>query len=81
VTTLDLEISSNGDRAASPGYCALIFFCAFERQNERSLATHPAVSMLKSGRTAKILASGPAAESFASASVRVFAGFPGKLHT
>ena len=49
------------------------FFCAFELQNEGSLATHSGAGMLKSGRTAKILASGPAADSFTSASVRVFA--------
>jgi hypothetical protein len=49
------------------------FFCAFESQNEGSLATHSAAGMLNSGRTAKILASGPAADRFASASVRVFA--------
>jgi len=49
------------------------FFCAFESQNEGSLATHSPAGMLNSGRTAKILASGPAADSFASASVRVFA--------
>ena len=49
------------------------FFCAFECQNEGSLATHSAAGMLNSGRTAKILASGPAADSFAFASVRVSA--------
>lgn len=49
------------------------FFCAFESQSEGSLATHSAAGMLNSGRTAKILASGPAADSVASASVRVFA--------
>jgi hypothetical protein len=38
------------------------FFCAFESQNEGSLATHSAAGMLNSGRTAKILASGPAAD-------------------
>ena len=57
---------------ASRLLCAY-FFCAFECQNEGSLAAHSAAGMLNSGRTAKILPCGPAAESFASASVRVFA--------
>jgi len=48
-------------------------FCAAESQNEGSRATHSAAGMLNSGRTAKILASGPPADSFPSASARVFA--------